>query len=150
MIKIIFLDIDGVMNNSQTMLHNYRTWEFDQVPVECLKRILAATDAYIVISGALGRALHIDDMRAIFESHGIRGNRILGTTRNVGDRGDDIDDWLAWCTYEDQIQSYILIDDAGPPNIGRHHRRLVHTTSDVGLAPEDVDKAIALLNERTF
>lgn len=67
--KVIFLDIDGVLNTQQTFMKIYEEWkktgerrtEIDLERVGFLKEIVAATDAKIVLSSSWRSALKIVD-----------------------------------------------------------------------------------------
>ena len=58
MVRVIFLDIDGVLNNPGTFSEDPAPWRYDgtellRVPVEpscmaCLNRLIAATSAKVV------------------------------------------------------------------------------------------------------
>ena len=142
--KIIFLDIDGVMNCQMTW-RTTRKNGFDSGPSKVLKYILDATGAYVVVSGALGRTIAFEDLKTMFQRVGIDSQRIFGVTDFIGTRGNDITNWLN--EHPGITERYILIDDAGLDDVQPHGRRLVHTLSREGLLPSDAPTAIRLLNE---
>jgi len=118
--KIIFLDIDGVLNHQKwyTFRHEYMDmkvvsdqypkYEFDPGSVECLNWITDATGAKIVVSSTWRRGRTIEELQELLKSVGVTGEVIgktpsLGTpTRYDGDgdvgytipRGCEIDYWL--------------------------------------------------------
>lgn len=112
--KIIFLDIDGVLNCEDAYRQgecNYREWEredgrkdhhqsFCSWSKKLLNQLIAETDAKIVISSTWRRS-GIDYMRKVWEIEGMKGE-IIGITPNFrGDvngytipRGCEIEKWL--------------------------------------------------------
>ncbi|MCC6934337.1 MAG: hypothetical protein IT406_01400 [Candidatus Yanofskybacteria bacterium] len=142
--KVIFLDIDGVMNNSETAPKLLQQG-FDPVPLRCLLEILAATDAKIVVSGALGRVFEFEDLQLFFDCHGIPKDRVIGATRNTGTtRGGDISAWLA--EHPGHAERYLVIDDADLDQIRPHGPRFLKTEWHIGLTPAHVRRAIRMLN----
>ncbi len=145
-VKIIFLDIDGVMNRRETAPRN-RFVGFDPVPVNCLNEILAATGASIVVTGALGRSMYLDDLKLFFQHSGISGDLIVGVTAFLGGtRGEDISAWLE--EHPDHRKCYIVIDDAGPEDIRPHCSRFIKTNWETGLTPACIPHAVRLLNRK--
>jgi hypothetical protein len=146
LLNIIFLDIDGVMNNSGTAYTTLRG-SFDPVPTRCLKDILRATGAKIVVSGAMGRAMPFEELRAYFRRHDIDGETVIGTTTyHGGTRGQDISRWLE--DHPGIATAYILIDDAGLDQVTPHGTHLVCTQWHVGMTPGHARQAIRLLNKQ--
>lgn len=113
-VKIIFLDIDGVLNSAQSMTmharHNINgSRVFCPLAVSNLKRILDDTDARIVISSTWRKYYSTEQLAAIFEQYDIGyGHRfdynrtlmdITPTTFSHLDRGLEIKRWFKH--YED-------------------------------------------------
>ncbi len=144
--KIIFLDIDGVMNKSQTASRT-RIDGFDAVPSTCLREILASTGAKIVVTGALGRIMPLEVLRGYFRHAGIDGDVVLGVTKNYGStRGECISLWLH--ENASMVTCYIVIDDADESEVSPHENCLVHTQWNIGLSQVDADRAIMLLDQQ--
>lgn len=144
--KVIFLDIDGVMNRRDTAPRT-RSAGFDPVPISCLNEILAATGASIVVTGALGHAMYLDDLKLFFQHSGISGDVIIGVTEfGGGTRGEDITAWLD--EHPDHREYYIVIDDAGIEDIRPHGSRFIKTDWNTGLTPACIPHAVRLLNRK--
>ncbi len=154
--KILFLDIDGVLVNRQSF-HD-RKWKHANAHPDCvaaLYRILAATGA----SSTWRIGQKLVDLREIINLRfGVEGPvidkppRLLTETRHAGkpgqivlaaERGDEIGKWLE--THERHpIESYVILDDDS--DMGKHKHRLVQTKFDEGLTMAHAERAIALLS----
>jgi hypothetical protein len=161
--KLIFLDIDGVLNGHE--------WDDDAqsctISRECIRqlnRILKATQARIVLSSAwrymiLGEDMTCRGFQYLLRTHGACGVRIIDTTRRERllpspdsppdmmrvhpdeNRGDIIAEWLA---AHDPPEAYVVLDD-DDDQISSQHQAVI-TDSDIGLTETDADRAIQILN----
>jgi hypothetical protein len=143
--KIIFLDIDGVLN-----CFGDRWAKIDAMPAKLLNDIVAATDAKLVISSTWRGVVHSGHMDLhgfayMLRSHGINADVVGVTTTNdeADGRGWQIRSWLAG--KYDGIESWCVIDD-NPDKLMRT-MPLVRTDGDVGLTLEDAQTAIEILGE---
>lgn len=149
-IKVIFLDIDGVLNR-----HSYGTHIVlvDEL-VENLKKIMEATDAKIVLS-TFWRG-HPDYIKYILNNYDINPSNIidvtpgkdkssLGTIYKSEVRSHQISDWVK--SNKSKIYSYVILDDRDYAALGKIQlNRFVKTHSNLGLTQEDVNEAISILN----
>lgn len=128
--KVIFLDIDGVVNTSANK------WETGRVKFRgkrCIptnkepKRILAKliewmleNDAYFVMSTCWGRSSVAEDWNKILRSYGVKKDLVISRTplHPKGIRGLEILSWLEnWNTDgvrkhgKEKVESYVVIDD---------------------------------------
>lgn len=148
--KIVFLDIDGVLNGHGD-LHAY---SINPRCVEQLNYILMCTEANLVLSSSwrylvISEAMTVRGFEVLLRSHGVNAcSKLLGITRpdKEGDEFDERDrqilDWLKENRGEDLV-SYVALDDTPLPLLGRRH---IQTDPFVGLTREDADKAIEVLN----
>jgi hypothetical protein len=147
--KVIFLDIDGVMNNLESLRfprtkvasskHSYSVAH--PSCVEALNRITSATDARIVISSTW-RGIGLQVLFEIFHQWGITG-KTIGYTPLGGrtcERGAEIQEWLS----AHEVDSFVILDDGD--DMGHVRHRLVQTDYQVGLTEADADRAIAILS----
>ena len=119
--KVIFLDIDGVLNND-IYFHNekidlpYPLSEFSPSAVDLLNKLTDSTGAKLVISSDWRKDNTLEGLKNIFSRVGItgeiigktpilRGNRLYGETV----RGDEINVWLVETHHK--IEKYIILDD---------------------------------------
>lgn len=154
--KVIFLDIDGVLNNHDSMHRAYekgldaagiRGW--DRGSVDELKRIVAETGARIVISSTW--RLNISDRRsehavaAGFEMYGIP--EFTDVTPNFPGkiRGLEIKSWMDnWA--EEPIESFVILDDDSDMLPEQMAHFVQPSLFRGGLNKELADKAIEILN----
>lgn len=161
--KVIFLDVDGVINSAQICgkkggptCEGY--WGISTILLRKLKKIVDETGAIIILTSSW-KANWIKYVKRItvdpfgkYLNNKIRkfGMEISGTTAGCEmtcfDRGQGISVWLKkhkdvthWVVLDD-----VVFDDYENYGIMPH---LVHTDEQVGLTDDDVEKAIKILNE---
>lgn len=144
--KIIFLDVDGVLNNSSWAMqmfaegvHVYAEDMLEDRAIRLLKLIIDATGANVVITStwrmSAVQMTHLLDQLAHF---GIRP--IAVTPRLNKERGDEISAWMQHYG----VESYVILDDDS--DMGEHMDHLVQTSFEHGLQHEHVERAIEILN----
>lgn len=168
--NIIFLDIDGVLNNTQhcQWIHENvapgmgfgQLWELDDgninrmtvgwdpVNVEALWHIIDETDAEIVISSTwrIGRRVSFfHEVSAVFG----QSLPVIGMTPIINDigsiRGDEVNEWLkieGLLRHRNPHFRWVCLDDDGDFH---PENNLVQTDIEVGLTMEDAERAIELL-----
>ena len=127
--KVIFLDVDGVLNNGTRAIEMFdkgiRVYHDDllyEPSLKQLKRIVDTTGAFIV------------------EKYGME---IYDKTPYVGgERGDDI---TAWFNRHPGDWKYVILDD--DDDMGVHMPHLVRTSFDEGLTMKEANCCIELLND---
>lgn len=117
--KIVFLDIDGVLVTRNSMEHNMRLREqghdldglgmiheiFDTAAVAALNHIIDSTGARIVVSSTWRLLFSFDELMEHFKRHGINPEHCIGYTPNLdkkttsgiwlaNERGHEIQAWL--------------------------------------------------------
>lgn len=148
-IKVIFLDVDGVLNNRMTTRRTKTTGYIfvGNKHIRNLKRIINETDAKVVLSSDWrydrddpkqnGDFLELRDelMR--------RGIKFYGFTPDLrsATRGEEITLWLS---EHPEVSNFVILDDRSDMEPNKDH--LVQTTMIHGLGEEDADKAIRILN----
>ena len=143
--KIIFLDVDGVLNNNDTDTRNPLGYiGVDDTLCQRLRDIVAATGAKIVLSSAWRTAPRA--LPYLWEHCGPTVECIGETPYYpAGIRGDEIQEWLDQNADRLKVNRFIILDDR--EDMGRVLDRLVHTDYEVGLTEEDVKFAIKMLND---
>ena len=144
--KILFLDIDGVLNTHESLIQNI---EFDTACLNQLERIIQTTGCKIVISSAwrmFGKQYIID---TINQAAGYVGNitqAIIDMTPDRacnGDlRGDEIQAWLNQNT--DLVSQFVIVDD--DTDMGNLLPYLVKTNPQSGLTVKLANKIIKRLS----
>lgn len=109
----VFLDIDGVLNDTTNRIEKDPKYKYRQSNDICktLVRILNKLYDYVeydIIVSSSWRVLGIDMLQPIFNEVGIRGN-IVGVTDYIigSDRGFEINKYIE----ENNIENYVVIDD---------------------------------------
>ena len=165
--KIIFLDLDGVLNSEDSRDSMIRLWElnnsfksrdefgflFDERCVNWLRYIIMKTGAKIVISSTW-RSKGLNRMKEMWAKRGLPGEviditpvtidpaivELYAATNNEADRGYEIQEWIDI----NQPQKYCIIDDQ---NDMLDHHNFVKVDKRFGISKLDANKVIALLNQ---
>jgi hypothetical protein len=159
--KVIFLDIDGVLNSEEyaRRLHqenpNVGLWDehgLDPQACALLDRLVEATDAYIVLSSTW-RILHpLGEMKLMLKKRGFKNwSRLIDRTPQLNTiRGKEIQAWLdrlgearRLSQEIEEIESFVILDDSD--DMGDLKDNLVLTDPIHGLTEDDVKKAIVTL-----
>lgn len=159
--KVIFLDVDGVLNciTTKTKIEGYPF--VDDEKVALLKEIINRTEAKVVLSSTWRYGWYVmdhlekmrdSDLRDVHMFEALRdklleyGIELLGYTEDFGRRGDEISAWLKKWTGE-PIESYVVLDDMASIEIRPHCKYLVQTSLTHGLGKKEVEQAIRTLNK---
>ena len=138
--KIIFLDIDGVLNQSGLISHK-QTVPFDSTCVQNLMDLYHRADVDgVVVSSSwrLGRTVTVVKDH-LFEPNGVHVN-VLGMTPHLHkERGFEVE---AWLNEQSEEFNYIILDDYG--DMVHLSYRLIRTDSQIGLTSDDVERALNL------
>lgn len=149
MIKVLFLDIDGVLNTDRQQWHcqmNCITpidefgYEFDHKAVDNLATILEETGAEIVISSSW-KFLGLQTLQKMWEDRKLPGT-ILDITSDGKSKGWEIDEWLMEC--ESQVNRYAIIDDENDI-LPKQLNHFVQTNSQFGITCKDAERDITIL-----
>ena len=141
--KVVFLDIDGVLNKENWML-NKTPWIEDE-KISLIGKLCKKTGAKVVLS-TNWRDVWYEPMYYKNKDNGIHfahklfkkyGIKVIGTTPVMGSREIEI-----LLTLENlDIKEYVVIDDTNlnSPNF-------IHTDKKVGFTQSDYEKALSILN----
>lgn len=149
--KIIFLDVDGVLNseefgrwlwdNHEKKYHGYEL--LDQRAILCLQDIVFVTGAEIVLSSSWRiSSLRTKQLKEQLLPYGLEIiDRTISDAR--GERGDEIKEWLS---RNPDVSHYVILDDDNDMSDIKNH--LIQTTFRKGLLPEHATKAIEMLTTK--
>lgn len=170
--KIIFLDIEGVLNTEETYERIYRTFgyttmidsEIDKFRLGYLKTIIDNTDAKIVLSssfryffGKKNGKLYPTTLKGkkLYDNFKRYGIEIYDITPiNMGTREEQIKEWLL---NKDYIESFVIIDD-DPNSFEEFYDNLIQTSrvrqnyllsfmkESIGLCEWHIDEVVDKLN----
>lgn len=142
--KVLFLDIDGVLNTTATMLAHPGTLRFAPSASKALKKIITATGCHIVITSTRRRA-GLEAIQHSFRKNGLpeAAERIIDSTPFLSDSDTDdyrTDEILEWLRATEFQGPFIALDDAPLENLPA-----VTVSHDTGLTLRDADLVIAWL-----
>ena len=157
--KIIFLDIDGVLVTRNSIKYQYLNFpdedeiRFSKKAVKNLNKLIRLTKARIVISSTWRLFHSFEKLQNIFEEQEIKGKIISTTSVEKATieedipRGQKITDWLE---QNSKVEQYVIIDDDVQADcIQFHPYNCVETSYKRGFAPEErFNEALAILNEK--
>ena len=169
--KVIFLDIDGVLNR-QTQNLEFRddefpfSVEFDKKAVSNLKKLLEQSQAKLVISSSWGRSMDFRTIAITLASHGIQGPYVM--PQDIGQKEEVLGlresleisrsavipkkmssekcHEISWYLEKNSqyIESYVVLDDTP---ITWQEDRQVLTDSTLGLTNINIKKALKILKK---
>ena len=150
--KVIFLDIDGVMNTGayrESTQVDYFDCPVSEMHMPYLEYLVKATDAKIVLSSTWREEW--DKGVVQFYPFGAYINRLFGKygleifdkTPELIERDDEINEWKK--LYQDELEAFVIIDDFDFEWSEENEKCLVRTTDDSGLDEIAVEKAIRIL-----
>lgn len=165
--KILFLDIDGVLNTERH--HEYCNengidnsdeygYLFDPIAVKNLTTIVNETEADIVISSSW-KFYGLSSLLDMWSDRALPG-RIIGITpdaevdkillnadlehmENLKCRGTEIKQWLS--AHGKNVSQYAILDDL-QDILPEQRSHFVQTSPIVGITEEDADRIIKILN----
>lgn len=121
--KIVFLDIDGVLKTKQGLRRAYANLgkfisdSWDEDAVRNLNKLIEDTGAKIVLTSSWRYGETVENLQQTLKKKGIQGN-LIGKSPEIGEitdrtasnisRGHEIEAWLKQQTEEIQ---YVIIDD---------------------------------------
>lgn len=151
--KVLFLDIDGVLNTPDIFREHYyakahselsdadKKWkyEIDEGNLDALKELMAqVTDLNIVVNSAWKDIITDDEFKARFSVLlGVNKDRILGATDNWSSKGRCAQEWLK----EHKVDKFAILDDSNDMDDLIDY--LFRTDGDIGLTrwmAEDIIK----------
>jgi len=147
--KIIFLDIDGVLNSVEQSIANrldqsdVRLYRIDPVRVGLLRWLVDQTDAKIVISSTWRYGHTLQWFEGYFEALGWLAP-VIGLTPKLDKiRGLEVQAWLdADDEMVGDVEKYVILDDDSDFLDGQP---LVHCSSVCGLSLKEVIAAVDIL-----
>lgn len=146
--RLIFLDLDGVLNSAQWFarmnadclarrpIHNM----IDPACVHRLNRLIEVSAAEIVVSSTWRIVHNLVDIRAALHHHGFTGRIIGQTPRYLQNRGTEIQTWLTANGHD--AENLVILDD--DTDMAHLLLCLVCTSWSVGLTDADVDRALEM------
>lgn len=160
--KIIFLDIDGVLNSwdywyrvpKEERANEGTAGSFDDEAVERLNQVIEETGAVVCISSTWRMMFSSGDIEQFLRKRGFRGT-VVGATPSLTEylkdetgsvlihRGYEIQNWLD--ALGDNVESYVIFDDDSDM-IPSQMKSYVRCYTAHGLRESQVMKSIRILS----
>ena len=154
MAGFIFLDFDGVLNTNQYQAELAISGEqssdmygplFDPHAVRQLRRLIERTEAKIIVTSSWRFIHSIGKIKELWKYSELPGevHKVIQTENEFSDRGIDI------LSCDIDGAQFVIIDDENdyPPELQWH---LIQTSPIKGLSFRDVEKAISILNNKSY
>ena len=138
--KILFLDIDGVLNSvyySKKMEYNEF---FEKKKIELIKQIVEKTNCKIVLTSLrLNFQLYDNEIKDTLENEGLK----IYDTLNLSfiSKAESIQRYIK---NKDSIENYVVVDDSDYKNDFQYH--FVKTSTYYGLTKSKAKKIVELFN----
>lgn len=164
--RVLFLDVDGVLNHAAWLKANGRQngnlsteeWRLarhrahlDPDCVARLESVIKRTGCALVLSSSWRYDVTPEEMTARLRERGapsanVIDSTLLGSQMPSGlyagtQRGNEVDEWLT----RNGADSFAIVDDDA--ELEPHMARLVQTSWEIGLQDEHVERLVALLGE---
>jgi hypothetical protein len=139
--KLICLDIDGVLNTNESCAKGQ---QFDSLDLDCVARvskICKLTGAKILITSTWRKYFTLEEMTSMLKAKGLTAE-IVGITPVLDrrERGDEIKAWFKKA--QEPIEAFVILDD--DDDMGNLFPHLVRIED--GLLDKHVEEALRILN----
>lgn len=146
--KVIFLDMDGVLNCKNTPNVNGKVWLIDRQLVKRFNRIFdTCKDVEVVLSSSWRYAVENKtiDINWLMENVGYTGPKIVHMTPpGEDDRGYEIQAWLD--VHKDVEKFVIIDDDTDMAHLIDHLIKTDFWSEEGGITDSDVDRIIKIFS----
>ena len=144
--KYLFLDIDGVMNSAAD---RFSLELVSDRPFELLKEIIDETGAKIILSSSWRMGYEhgtCDLLKQRLVEYDLSIKDI--TPINNNGRGEQIREWLMAHDYDENVDTFVILDDEDFDILALYPEQMVKTDEMVGLQECQVRKCIDKLNRK--
>jgi hypothetical protein len=148
--KVLFLDIDGVLNSARSCVANHgyphgfdghNMAMFDEVAVKLIRGLCAKGGVSVVVSSAWRILHHWDDI-----GRNLQLPTMGATPRGIGERGKEIAEWLA---EHPEVTQYAIVDD-DDDMLPEQRPFFVKTNGMEGLSFADFEKLCSLFGVNVY
>lgn len=141
--KVVFLDVDGVLNTKQ-LISETNNFAIGSEQLDRLSFLILATGAKIVLTSTWRLyKKHVEHLQATLAS---RNLKIFGTTDDLSQRFDRTvpraDEILSWLVNHPEVSEYAILDDASDAGYSGLTNHFFQTSFHVGLTDEIMHQAI--------
>lgn len=137
--KLLFLDIDGVLTSDATKSRKELLYTFSESCVGALNRILTENNVQIILTSSWRTVFDVEKQNQIFRENGII-QLPGGQTNDFGyeNRSLEIQDYLS----KRKVENYVILDDMKINGFDEH---FVLVNPSTGLTENDVEKVNRIL-----
>ncbi len=137
--KLLFLDIDGVLTSDDTLMSNTLLYPFSPTCVEILNMILRTHQVKIVLTSSWRTVFDAEKQNQIFKENGVI-QMPYGQTKDLGydNRAKEIKAYLK----NRKVSRFVILDDMKIEGLDKY---FVHTNPSTGLTQNDLEKVNAIL-----
>ena len=137
--KLLFLDIDGVLTSNETISRKELLYTFSASCVGALNRILRDNEVKIILTSSWRTVFDAEKQNQIFRENGII-QLPGGQTNDFGyeNRSLEIQDYLS----KRKVENYVILDDM---KINGFEGHFVLVNPSTGLTENDVEKVNRIL-----
>lgn len=139
--KVLFLDIDGVLNNRETFKTKSLYQALEPDLIQRINTVVSATKCHIVISSSWRIAHSLDDLKQLLTSSGLL-DVVIGVTPRLDKREQEICQWLL---DNPEVKQYAIVDD-DVEDLQNVIDYVVQTSIDTGILDQQVKQLINLLS----
>lgn len=137
--NIIFLDVDGVLNNEKYILKTHDSTALDPESIRLIRKLASKTNSKIVLSSSW-RYIKVD-VKYLEDELEIEFFDLTSFDRTIT-RGENIRQWLR--IHQKNVKNYVIIDDEDDDI--KDSRHFVQTKFKIGFKEKDYQKAFDILN----
>ena len=143
--KYLFLDVDGVMNSAAD---RFSTKLISDRPFELLKKIIDETGAKIILSSSWRAGYEHGTCDLLKQRLAEYGLYIEDVTPQSGRRGKEIQEWLMAHDYDENVDTFAILDDEDFDILAIYPEQLVKTDAMIGLSSYNAWQCIDRLNRK--
>jgi hypothetical protein len=142
-LKIVFLDFDGVLVTPASSFRRSRTGTVaDPDAVQALNYLIAETGARLVITSTWRLEYSLSELLELLRSWRVQAD-ILGVSPSGASRGDEIQEWLDKFSGPAPVDAFVILDDL--TEMGKLSSRLISTEFETGLTMDHARQALEFL-----
>ena len=146
--KVVFLDIDGVLNNTKRFRAPKGTYVLD--PIACGMFVKFVEDNRIAVVLSSTWRLYEDHVLFLTQAGILDNLHEDGQTLELEmedkwqppTRADEVQEWL---NRHPEVTHYVIFDDWENGFTEKHAKHFIKTNEHLGLQPEHINKAIEIL-----
>ena len=106
--KLLFLDIDGVMTTDEGTINNQKLYSFSSSCVEALNKILSTNNVRIILTSSWRTVFDVEKQCRIFKENGVK-QLPMGQTKDLGYKHRNLE--IKSYIENRKVESFVILDD---------------------------------------